>query len=86
MNDSKTELSELSEQVNKVFGIKEYLVDKDLEQLELRLNNKIDEVKTDLNQRMDRSEARLKLFISVAVSIGSIATSGIVTLIVGLLK
>ena len=86
MNDPKIGLSEFSDQVQQVFGIKEHLVDKDLEQLELRLNDKIDEVKTDLNQRMDRSEARLKLFISIAVSIGSIATSGFVALIVGLLK
>ena len=86
MNNPSTGLAELSERVQEVFTLKEHLVDRDLEQLEERLNTKIDEVKKDLNLRMDRSEARLKLFVGIAVSIGSIATSGIVALIVGLLK
>lgn len=86
MNNSKTELYGLSESVQQVFSIKEHLVDKDLEQLERRLNKTIEDVKTDLNKRIDRSEARLKLFIGIAVSIGSIATSGIITLIIALLK
>ena len=86
MENPKTGLSEFSERVQEIFNIKEYLVDRDLEQLESRLNKKIDDVKTDLNQRMDRSETRLKWFISIAVAVGSIITSGIVALIVGFLN
>ena len=67
MNNPSTGLAELSERVQEVFTLKEHLVDRDLEQLEERLNTKIDEVKKDLNLRMDRSEARLKLFVGIAV-------------------
>ena len=86
MADPKTGLSELSKRVQEIFNIKEHLVDRDLEQLESRLNKKIEDVKTDLNKRMDRSETRLKWFISIAVAVGSIITSGIVALIVGFLN
>ena len=75
----------------------ESLVGKDFEQFESRLNErvddvrkdlneKIDDVRKDLNDRMDRSETRLKWFISIAVAVGSIATSGIVVLIVSLMN
>ena len=86
MANPKTGLSELSEQVQEIFNIKEHLVDKDIEHLESRLNQKIDDVKKDLNQRMDRSETRLKWFIGIAVTIGSVITSGIVALIVAFLS
>ena len=71
----------------KIDDVKKDLNDKtDFEQLESRLNEEIDDVKKDFNDRMDRSETRLKWFISIAVAVGSIATSGIVVLIVSLLN
>ena len=79
-------LSDLSERVQEILSVVESLVGKDFEQLESRLNERIDDVKKDLNDRMDRSETRLKWFISIAVAVGSIATSGIVVLIVSLMN
>ena len=89
--------SDLSERAQDILSVAESLVGKDLEQLELRLNEKIDDfnkdlnkriddVKEELNDRMDRSETRLKWFISIVVAVGSIITSGIVALIVVLLN
>ncbi|MDE0681651.1 MAG: hypothetical protein OXI63_01930 [Candidatus Poribacteria bacterium] len=90
-------LSDLSERAQEILSVVESLVGNDFEQLESRLNKKIedvqedlnkkiDDVKEDLNDRMDRSETRLKWFISISVAVGSIATSGIVVLIVILLN
>ena len=79
-------LSDLSERAQEILSVVESLVGKDFEQFESRLNGRIDDVKKDLNDRMDRSETRLKWFISIAVVVGSIATSGIVVLIVSLLN
>ena len=79
-------LSDLSERAQEILSVVESLVGKDFEQLESRLNERIDDVKKDLNNRMDRSETRLKWFISIAVAVGSIATSGIVVLIVSLMN
>ena len=61
-------------------------VQEDLGQFESRLNKKIDDVQEDLNDRMDRSETKLKWFIGIAVVVGGILTSGIVALIVGFLN
>ena len=81
IDDIKKDLNE------KIDDVKKDLNDKtDFEQLGSHLNEKIDDVKKDLNGRMDRSETRLKWFISIAVAVGSIATSGIVILIVSLLN
>ena len=101
-------VSDSSERTQEILSVVESLVGKDFEQLESRLNEKIDGVKKDLNDRIDRSETqfnekidgvkkdlndrmdgsetRLRWFISIAVIVGSIATSGIVVLIVSLLN
>ena len=92
MDDERTDewqearLSDLSERAQEILSVVESLVGKDFEQLESRLNERIDDVKKDLNNRMDRSETRLKWFISIAVAVGSIVTSGIVVLIVSLMN
>lgn len=57
-----------------------------LEQLEPRLNKKIEEVKEDIDNRMDNLETKLKWFIGIAVAVGSIVTSGFIVLIVGFLN
>ena len=74
--------SNSSEREQRFLGISKRLVKKDLEQLESRLNEKVDEAKKDLNNRMDKSEERLKWFIGIAVAVGCLITSGIVALIV----
>ena len=79
-------LADLSERVQEILSVVEPLFGKDIEQLESRLNEQINDVKKDLNDRIDKSETRLKWFISIAVAVGSIATSGIVVLIVSLLN
>ena len=86
MADPKNSISEIAESVHNIYTIKEHLVDKDLTDLESRLNEKIDEVKKDLNQRIDRSETRLRWFIGIAIPIGSVITSGIVALIIAFLS
>ena len=78
--------SELSKRMEEILSIIQPIIDEDLGQLELRFNKKINDVKRDLNNRMDRSEAKLKWFIGIAVVVGSIITSGIVALIVGFLN
>ena len=79
-------LSELSERMQEILSIIEPIIDKDLGQLESRLNKKIDDVQEDLNDRMYRSETKLKWFIGIAVVVGGIITNGIVALIVGFLN
>lgn len=56
----KARLSELSERAQEILSIVEPLVGKDFEQLESRLNEKIDGVKKELNNRMDKSETNLE--------------------------
>lgn len=51
-------LSDLSERAQEILSVVESLVGKDFEQLESRFNEKIDDVKKDLNGRMDRSETQ----------------------------
>lgn len=82
----ETGSSELSEGMQEILSIIERLIEEDLEQLESRLSKKIDDVQKDLNDRMDRSETKLKWFIGIAVAVGSIITSGVVVLIVGFLN
>ena len=97
-------LSEAAERVQEILSIIEPIIDKDLEQLESRLNKKINEVNEDLNDRIDTAETtlnkkidevkkdlnnnldKLKWFICIAVAVGSIITSGIVTLIVHIIR
>ena len=82
----ETKSAESSERGQEILSIMEHLVGEGIGQLESRLNKKIDDAKRDLNNRIDRSEKRLKWFIGIAVAIGSIITSGIVALIVGFLN
>ena len=49
---------------------------------ETTLNKKIDKVKMDLNNNLDK----LKWFICIAVAVGSIITSGVVALIVHMIR
>ena len=86
MEFEETEAAESSEREQEILSIMEHLIGEGTGQLESRLNKKIDDATKDLNNRMDESEKRLKWFIGVAVAIGSIITSGIVTLVVGLLN
>lgn len=86
MEFEETESAKSSEQEQELLSIMEHLIGEGIGQLESRLDKKIDDAKKDLNNRMDRSEKRLKWFIGVAVAIGSIITSGIVALIVGFLN
>ena len=86
---NKKDFEQLESHLNeKIDDIKKDLNDKIriLSSLGSRINEKIDDIKKDLNDRMDKSETRLKWFISIVVAIGSIATSGIVVLIVSLLN
>lgn len=86
MEFEEAESAESSEQGQETLSIMEHLIGEGIGQLESRLNKKIDDAKEDLSNRMDKSEKRLKWFIGVAVAIGSIITSSIVTLIVGFLN
>lgn len=77
-----TESSESSEEMQEILGIMEHLIVESLEQFESRLNKKIDDVKEDINSKIDRSETRLKWFIGIAVAVSGITVIGIVLLIV----
>ena len=76
------EATESSEEVQEILGIMEHLIVEGLEQFESRLNKKIDDVKEELNSKIDRLETRLKWFIGVAVAVGGITVIGVVLLIV----
>ena len=56
----KARLSELSERAQEILSIVEPLVGKDFDQLESRLNEKMDGVKQELNNRMDNLETNLE--------------------------
>ena len=59
MDESRNEIAEIAANVHNISIIKAHLVDKDLVDLELRLNNRIDEVKSDLNKRIDQLDERI---------------------------
>lgn len=86
MEFAETGDAESPERVQEILSIMEHLIGEGIGQLESRLDEKIDDAKKDLNNRMDASEKRLKGFIGVAVAVGSIITIGIVALIVGFLN
>ena len=72
MNEPKNGISEDVQRVLDIFSVKERIVDKDLERLESRLNDRINEVKKDLHDRISRLESRLQwrmTFIFAGVSI-----------------
>lgn len=75
MNEHKNEISKDAQRVLEIFSVKEQMVDKvdiDLEKLESRLNDKINEIKKDLHDRISRLESRLQwrmTFIFAGVSI-----------------
>ena len=77
-----TESSESSEEMQEILGIMEHLIGEGLEQFESRFNKKIDDVKEELNSKIDRLETRLKWFIGIAVAVGGITVIGVVLLIV----
>ena len=79
MNDSPHILQAFSEGVQQINNIKKHLVGKDIKQLEERLDKKIETVKTDLNKRIDRSNARLNVLIGIGIT-------NIVILIIALFK
>lgn len=81
----ETKSSELSEETQKLLGIRyniEQLIGEGIDQFESRLNKKIDDVREDINSRIDTLETRLKWFISIAIAVGGIIISGIVFLVV----
>ena len=97
MAEPKTGISEMAERVQDIFSIKEHLVDKDLQQLESRLNSRIDEVKDDLKKEINQVKidlqqdlqsraSSLKWFIGIFVTGGVAITGIIVTLVVALIK
>ena len=97
MADPKVDVSEVAKSVQDIFSIKEHLVDKDLQQLELRLNSRIDEVKDDLKKdiaqvkidlqkELQSRDSSLKWFIGLFVTGGVAVTGIIVTLVVALIK
>ena len=76
------DLEQLESRLNKKINeVNEDLNDR-IDTAETTLNKKIDEVKMDLNNNLDK----LKWFICIAVAVGSIITSGIVTLIVHIIR
>ncbi len=60
MNEPKNGISEDAQRVLDIFSVKEHIIDKDLGKLESRLNDRINEVKKDLHDRISRLESRLQ--------------------------
>ena len=87
------ESADLSNRNQEIFSIIQQSIGEDFEQLESNINEKIDnlerqlgQIESRLNDRINESKAELKRFIGITVAVGSIATSGIVVLIVSLLN
>ena len=87
------ESADLSNRNQEIFSIIQQSIGEDFEQLESNINEKIDnlerqlgQIESRLNDRINESKAELKRFIGITVTVGSIATSGIVVLIVSLLN
>ena len=87
------ESADLSNRNQEIFSIIQQSIGEDFEQLESNINEKIDnlerqlgQIESRLNDRISESNAQLKQFIGITIVVGSIATSGIVVLIVSLLN
>ena len=76
------ESADLSNRNQEIFSIIQESIGEDFEQLESNINEKIDDFESRLNDRIDRSEAQLKQFIGITVTVGTVATTGIVALLV----
>ena len=83
------ESEDLSNRDQEIFSVIQESIGEDLEQLELNINEKIDNLERQLeqlesrfNDRIDRSEAELKRFIGRAVAVGTVGITGIVALLV----
>ena len=83
------ESDDLSNRDQELFSIIQQSIGEDFEQLELNITEKIDNLESQLvqlesrlNDRIDRSEAKLKRFIGITVAVGTVGTTGIVALLV----
>ena len=83
------ESTDLSNRNQEIFSIIQQSIGEDFEQLESNINEKIEnlerqlvQLESRLNDRIDRSEAGLKQFIGITVAVGTVCTTGIVTLLV----
>ena len=72
MDEPKPERSEDVQRVLEIYNLKEYVVDRELEKLESRLEARIKEVKDDLNDRITRLETRLQWSMGIAVATAAI--------------
>ena len=86
MADPKNSISEIAANVQSIYTIKEHLVDKDLTELESRLNGRIDFINTEFKEHLKQLKKDLKWFVGIVVSAGVGVTGIIVTLIVKLLS
>ncbi|MDE0401477.1 MAG: hypothetical protein OXL96_27080 [Candidatus Poribacteria bacterium] len=87
------ESADLSNRNQEIFSIIQQSIGEDFEQLESNINEKIDDLESQLgqlesrlNDRINESKAELKRFIGITVAVGNIATIVVVVLIVSLLN
>ena len=80
---------DLSNRNEELFSIIQQSIGEDFEQLELNINDKIENLESQLgqlesrlNDRIDRSENDLKRFIGITVAVGAVGTIGVVALFV----
>ncbi|MDE0013810.1 MAG: hypothetical protein OXU36_21895 [Candidatus Poribacteria bacterium] len=83
------ESDDLSNQNQEIFSIIQQSIGEDFEHLESKIEEKTDNLKRQLvqlesrlNDKIDRSEAKLKQFIGITVAAGTIGTTGIVALLI----
>ena len=83
MPDNLTKYADAVTVVQNIFELKESIFDKDLRELEARLNQKIDDVETrlnqkigkvetDINNKIDKLEQNLFRFITIGLGITAI--------------
>ena len=83
------ESADLSNRNEEIFSIIQQSIGEDFEQLEKNINEKIENLESQvvqlesrLNDRIERSETELKRFVGRVVAVGAVGTTGIVALLV----
>ena len=64
-----TKFTETIDALRSVQDFKESFVDRELRELEIRINEKIEKVEKDINNRIDKLEKHLMWFVGIGLSL-----------------
>ena len=72
MSNSVTKISEVVREIKLYSDFKEVFVEKDLRELETRLNKRIEKAESDINKRIDKLEKDMKWFVTIGLGVTAI--------------